>query len=64
MANLQKQRELTNYEQWQLEKHGNVLKEYTVSPSGEIDVNRDELTRLEEWVNLQQELQLQEVCHV
>lgn len=64
MANIPKHRELTNYEQWQLEKYGNVLKDYSHGEDGTLQANEDELRRLEEWVYQQEELQREEVENV
>ncbi len=61
MTNIPNHRELTNYEAWQLEKYGNVEPLLT-NVQGELELNEDELRRLEEWMELQ--AQLQEVPNV
>lgn len=59
MANVTPPRELTNYEQFQLEKYGNVLPTPEATPEGDLfESGIDELNRLAEWTNAQAEQQL------
>ena len=50
--------ELTNYEQWQLDRFGDILPEPIVLPSGDVEGKNEELNRFSEWVELQAEQQL------
>lgn len=59
MANVTPPRELTNYEQFQLEKYGNVLPTPEATPEGDLfESGIEELNRLAEWTNAQAEQQL------
>lgn len=54
--------ELTNYQQYQLEKYGNILPEPLFMPSGEvIENNLEEINRMTEWVAMQEEIQLHQL---
>ena len=51
----------TNYENWQLEKYGNVIGTIESTPDGELyESGIEELNRLAEWMNEQAERQLDE----
>jgi hypothetical protein len=50
----------TNYDQWQLEKYGNVLSQVEVTPDGSCENGEDELRRQQEWVSMHEELELQQ----
>jgi hypothetical protein len=50
--------ELDNYEQFQLEKYGNVLSAVSVLPDGTCENGIDEIERQAEWINSQAEQQL------
>jgi len=53
--------ENTNYENWQLEKYGNVIGAIESTPDGELyESGIEELNRLAEWMNEQAERQLEE----
>jgi hypothetical protein len=56
----QKEPELTNYDAWQLEKHGNILPSPVVLPSGEIENGHEGIQRHAEWVEQQAAQQLHE----
>lgn len=61
MANIAPPRELTNYEQFQLEKYGNVLPTPEATPEGDLyESGLEELDRLAEWTNAQAEQQMYE----
>lgn len=51
---------MTNYEQWQLEKYGDILPEPGIQPDGHTEASQQELERMAEWVNLQHANQLYE----
>ena len=54
----------TNYENWQLEKYGNVIGTIESTPDGELfESGIEELNRLAEWMNEQAERQLEEHSH-
>lgn len=51
--------ELTNYEQWQLEKYGNILPTPEATSDGELyESGIEELNRLADWMDYQTEPQL------
>jgi len=51
----------TNYENWQIEKYGNVIGSIETTPDGDLfESGIDELNRLAEWMNEQAERQLEE----
>ena len=51
----------TNYENWQLEKYGNVIGSIETTPDGDLfESGIEELNRLAEWMNEQAERQLEE----
>jgi hypothetical protein len=50
--------ELTNYQQWQLENKGDILPTPIVLPSGEVEGKNEEISRFDEWMHMQAELQL------
>lgn len=61
MANLNQTPELTNYDQFQLEKYGNILPTPEATPEGDLfESGIEELNRLAEWTNAQAERQLYE----
>jgi hypothetical protein len=61
MANINQNHELTNYEQWQLENHGDVIGDISVTPEGEMyESGIEELNRLAEYIDLHSERQLWE----
>ncbi len=50
-----------NYENWQIEKYGNVIGSIETTPDGDLfESGIDELNRLAEWMNEQAERQLEE----
>lgn len=50
---------MTNYEQFQIERYGNILPEPVIMPDGELLENgKDEMERFAEWNALHEELQL------
>lgn len=51
-------RELDNYQQWQMENKGNILPTPITLPSGDVEGTNEEISRHEEWVHQQAELQL------
>ena len=54
----------TNYENWQLEKYGNVIGTIESTPDGELfESGIEELNRLAEWMSEQAERQLEEQSH-
>ena len=54
----------TNYENWQLEKYGNVIGQIETTPDGELfESGIEELNWLAEWMNEQAERQLEEQSH-
>lgn len=54
--------ELTNYQQYQLNRYGNILPEPLFLPSGEvIENNLEEIARATEWSAMQWERQLHEM---
>lgn len=54
-------KQLTNYEQFQLEKYGNVLPTPEATPEGDLyESGLEELDRLSEWINAQSEAQMHE----
>lgn len=56
-----KDRELTNYEHFQLEKYGNIIGDITITPEGDLfESGMEELNRLAEWTNAQSEIQMME----
>lgn len=58
MANIDQTNELTNYQQWQLEKYGNIIPDINVTPEGDLyESGLEELDRLAEWINAQAEQQ-------
>ena len=59
MANITQTLELTNYEQFQLNKYGNILPTPEATPDGDLfESGIEELNRLAEWTNAQAEQQL------
>jgi len=50
--------ELTNYELWQLERYGHILRTLHTLPDGSCENNEDEIRRQEEWVEQQAQNQL------
>lgn len=61
MANLKQNTELTNYDQWQQEKYGDVLAPIETTPEGDLfESGIEELNRLAEWMEMQAEYQLTE----
>lgn len=61
MEQNQKHMKKTNYENWQLEKYGNVIGSIETTPDGDLfESGIDELNRLAEWMNEQAERQLEE----
>lgn len=51
--NLTELAELTNYELWQIEKYGNILRTLHTLPDGSCENNEDEIRRQAEWVERQ-----------
>lgn len=49
--------DLTNYEQFQLERYGNILPPVTIYPKGVTDNNEQEIERESRWVEQQAEQQ-------
>ncbi len=61
MTNVATKPQPTNYEQWQLEKYGNVVAPVECTPDGELfESGIEEINRLAEWTNEQAERQLEE----
>mgnify|MGYP003523862183 FL=1 len=51
--NLTELADLTNYEQWQLTRYGNILRTLHTLPDGSCENNEDEIRRQAEWVERQ-----------
>lgn len=61
MANVNDPKELDNYQQFQLEKYGDILPTPQATPDGDLfESGIEELNRLAEWTNAQAEQQLYE----
>jgi len=59
MAKVIQTRELTNYEQFQLNKYGNILPTPEATPEGDLyESGLEELDRLAEYMNMQAEQQM------
>ena len=59
MANVDQNQELDNYQQFQLNKYGNILPTPEATPDGDLfESGIEELNRLAEWTNAQAEQQL------
>lgn len=52
--------QLTNYEEFQLVKYGNILPDLNVMQDGSCHNSDEELNRSAEWTSRQHELQLQQ----
>jgi hypothetical protein len=52
--------EMSNYDQFQLEKYGDVLPSAESMPDGSFEGGIDELNRLAEWIESQSEMELME----
>ena len=50
--------ELSNYQQWQQNKYGDILPNLIVTPEGECENNEQEINRYAEWANMMAESQL------
>ena len=55
--------ELTNYEQFQLERYGDILPSIEVMPDGACENGIDDLRRFETWYELQSQLSMYEYEH-
>lgn len=52
--------ELTNFQEWQLSRYGNVLDMPEINPDGELESGKEDLDRLAEWIHQQSERQMHE----
>jgi hypothetical protein len=58
MANINQKIELTNYQQWELERYGNVLPDVSATPEDELyESGIEELDRFAEWMTANAERQ-------
>lgn len=61
MSNLIQNSELTNYDQWQQERFGNIIPPIQVTPEGDLfESGIEEINRMAEYMNMNAELQLTE----
>ena len=59
--NLTELADLTNYELWQIEKYGNILRTLHTLPDGSCENNEDEIRRQAEWVERQADNELNQL---
>lgn len=50
---------MSNYELWQIDKYGDILPPVEVTPKGECENREEELQRFQEWMELQNDLQME-----